>query len=689
MESAGTPDGVPSERGPSSEIETLVSLLDEVGPQASDWHDVARLLRERLAGQETEGVRWVRAAFDYGLSFERGPKESAFVPMFGYESGDSYPPTPPKVPVEARTVWEEALSRVKHPTSKARFAHLLVEANPGRPYDAAIVATRAYLECAEILSDDLDRYQSLRCANHLARTFNLKNELRQSQTALVALAASSVGSEGKKPGVFIRALELVSDLDDERIEAILDRARDICAEDPWNLESILQIARRRTKGDDNARRTIDRERVQAWVDRANRSDPLVRVMHLETAARLARDLGLTDMAEEAQRALQATDPKSLGLQRISSDVEIPREQVEQFISLYTDHSDWKEALAYFALSLPPTGSVEENRRTVQRHAEEFPLQGLMPKVKLGGDGLPRYVPKSEQEIEDSKLAEHELLYLQVHTGLLHSAFWRLWIRFGIPEDDEFIAFLVSLPGFDDEDANALVYGFGRYREDDHVAAAFVLTALVERLARKLVMQSGQGVYRVQRASQPGQYPGLGFLLRELRGLGMDEDWNRFLWTFLASPAGANFRNELFHGFLTTITAGHTLLLLKAALYLGFLTIEQRSAGASEGSRGENRDEKPIGEPIGDRDAADMTWTIDRGPENFSPPEGEPYLGWRWGIRREDGEEREIEVIVHPSPTTEEGKAALESEGRSVVEAELDKDEPQESFEFRRDDNSQT
>lgn len=85
----------------------------------------------------------------------------------------------------------------------------------------------------------------------------------------------------------------------------------------------------------------------------------------------------------------------------------------------------------------------------------------------------------------------------------------------------------------------------------------------------------------------------------------------------------------------------------------------------------------------------MTWTIDRGPEEFSPPEGEPYLGWRWGIRREDGEEREIEVIVHPSPTTRDGKAALESQGRSVVEAELDKDEPQETFEFRREESGES
>lgn len=659
--------------------EGLVAHLEEAAAEAHDWHDVARRLRERLETSETDGVRWVRAAFDYGLTFERGSKESAFVPMFGYESGDSYPPSPEKVPVEARKVWEETLARVVHPINRARFAHLLVEASLENRHHHARVATRAYIECAEKLTDDLDRYQSLSCAHHLARAFNLNIELERVQAALIALAESSVNSSEKKPGVFIRALELIADLDEERVDATLDRARAICRDDPWNLQSVLQIARTRSK-DEPTRRVIDRERVQAWLDQASRSDPLVRVMHLETAARLARDLGIKDLEQQAQVALQQTSPEDLGLQRIASEVEIPQEQVEQFLALYTDHKDWKEALAYFALSLPPTGSVDENRQTVQRHAKEFPLQGLMPKVKLGSDGLPRYSPQSEEEIEDSKLAEHELLLLQVQTGLLHTAFWRLWIRFGIPQDSEFVEFLMSLPGFDQDEASAFVYGFRKYQAGDDRAAGFVLTALTERLARNLVMRSGQGVYRVQRASQPGQYPGLGFLLRELRKIGMDESWYRFLWTFLASPAGANFRNELFHGFIASPSNGHVLLVLKAALYLGFLTTQQ-SASSVEGVSEENGAHNSAGEV----EVAGVTWTIERGPQSFSPPEGEPYLGWRWGIRREDGEEREIEVVVHPSPTTDEGRAALESQGRSVVEAELDKDEPQESFEFRRGD----
>ena len=66
---------------------------------------------------------------------------------------------------------------------------------------------------------------------------------------------------------------------------------------------------------------------------------------------------------------------------------------------------------------------------------------------------------------------------------------------------------------------------------------------------------------------PGQYPGLGALLPALLAAGMDESWSRFLSSFLASPMGANARNELLDRFVNRVAPPTAALILIGALYL--------------------------------------------------------------------------------------------------------------------------
>ena len=47
-----------------------------------------------------------------------------------------------------------------------------------------------------------------------------------------------------------------------------------------------------------ARTVLQREAVQVWMDEADRTTGLVRVKHLETAIKLARDYGLPALAEK-------------------------------------------------------------------------------------------------------------------------------------------------------------------------------------------------------------------------------------------------------------------------------------------------------------------------------------------------------------------------------------------------------
>ena len=53
----------------------------------------------------------------------------------------------------------------------------------------------------------------------------------------------------------------------------------------------------------------------------------------------------------------------------------------------------------------------------------------------------------------------------------------------------------------------------------------------------------------------------------LQRAGGNEDWIRFLQTVFAATAGMNFRNDLLHGFVDELHAGHAALVLLAVLYL--------------------------------------------------------------------------------------------------------------------------
>src|SRR3954447_18695073 len=84
------------------------------------------------------------------------------------------------------------------------------------------------------------------------------------------------------------------------------------------------------------------------------------------------------------------------------------------------------------------------------------------------------------------------------------------------------------------------------------ASLYVAMPRVETLVRSLLLAVNRPIYRIPRSGSPGQYPGLGALLPELRDAGLDRSWMRFLLTFFTGPFGLNFRNETSHGFVETV-----------------------------------------------------------------------------------------------------------------------------------------
>lgn len=186
------------------------------------------------------------------------------------------------------------------------------------------------------------------------------------------------------------------------------------------------------------------------------ADPLVAVMHREKAAKLAsdRERGLPDLVDQAVLAMQAAGPPELA--RIEVEVEVPQslspEQIEGYIDSMVGDTWWNSVMRVLAHG-PPTGEVDRNRRTAADLAKEHPLQALFPKVRLGGDGLPRYTPRSDDDQLDDQLTDLETMALQWHGQLLAEALRRASVRHD-PSVDAVVAALTAV-GCDGPSAAAI------------------------------------------------------------------------------------------------------------------------------------------------------------------------------------------------------------------------------------------
>jgi hypothetical protein len=328
----------------------------------------------------------------------------------------------------------------------------------------------------------------------------------------------------------------------------------------------VELQRRRAQSD-HERKALDRQLIERWLEEADRVYPLVAVMHREKAAQLARKRGLPALADRAVLAMQPAGAPELTRIRVEAPSTITQEQVEEYIdSLIGD--TWWESVSRVLSQGPPTGDVNRNRRLAADLAKDHPLQALFPKVRLGGDGLPRYSPTSDEDGTDDQLADVEAMGLRFHGALLAEALRRAGVQHS-PSHDEVAEALVGA-GCEARTAAAIGRVIGRFHDGDFEGATYTGIPLVERQCRELLLTVEAPLYRVQRERAPGTYPGLGALLPLLAERGLDESWYRFLRTFLSAPNGWNVRNEILHGFVEDVGPTPAGLVAIAVPYLALV-----------------------------------------------------------------------------------------------------------------------
>lgn len=532
--------------------------------------------RLQLTEEEKGGpLGAVAMAFEYSL----GIHNREFGAMFEMSDGFRYPPDLKDVPPEVWGVWLAASQQVSAPLASARLNDLCFTGGWGNRGTAARAATESYLQVAADLADSdgmaaasghaVDRVASLQRALTLARKVRDNALADRATSDTVAAARESLHDEDAPPGVVLGLMRILAEdrTPPAELDELLAGARERYRDDAWHSATVIGFQMKRAGADSDVRGGLQREAVQVWIREADRTAGLARMRHLETAVKLARDYGLPALADDATIRMQELRPEGLELVPRTFRFTLPEDAMEAYWAAFTNAPSWEVSLALLILGNAPSGDASVNREQAAQLTGNAPLYAALPKTRLGGDGLPRFTASTEDQRSEWLLAECETLRLGVQAGMIAEALRRVWSKWGPVSEGDLTAYLGQRSHVPGPLAAILARGFIRHFTGDFEGAAYTVMPKIEALARSAALACGLPLYRTQRAKSPGQYPGLGALLPELRKAGLNESWYRFLHTFLASVAGTNTRNELLHGFVDEITESTSALILTAALYL--------------------------------------------------------------------------------------------------------------------------
>lgn len=612
------PEEIPYVRD-GSPVEAAAGMVDRAyGETRRWWGEVGEHLRAQAAElgleAETPLVRELAYAASYVLRTDPGGKAGCALRPLTDNEVHAWPPRIAEVSPDVVSLWRDLAGCVRHPAARARFSDLLFERRDGVGRDRAVTAATAYLEAARTRPQaDLDVTQVLLRAWELARRIRAWPILAEACTELARHAEAELSRSQPQAGIVLPMLAALAarparGQEDQAPQTILDPAAvrqllemAFTAFKPGFQASRVASIMRASTSDAAEIEQINRREIGAYLTQAAASTGLSRQAHLQDAIRIAHDRGLTDLVRQITADLQAIPPKDLGMHKFSWSVRLPTGQVKRFLDRFVSGPDWRDGLGFFLLTGCPVGDLGQLRQEVRDTAALTVFLNATSRTILGKDGLPRYTTASD----DDKLAAQEATYActraEIHGQALAGGLRRMPDRYGIPGESQVAAFLSHDGRSDESLALSLARSFRHYWQDDYEACVHVVTPKIEAAARALLRELDEGIYRVQVAKEPGQYPGLYVLLQELEKLGLDESWAYFLRWLLLGPFGINIRNEIAHGFVTHTGPVYAALILRAAALLITLAGPQPPAAVLETGKENDQAADLIERPRRDRD----------------------------------------------------------------------------------------
>jgi hypothetical protein len=552
----------------------IIESLQASAEDAGSWEDVRQHLRTIDPEGEDKGLRPFHLAFAYSL-LERTSKRRDRVggPFGSMVAGEGwrYPPALSEIEEGDVEAWVEAFEALEVPILRARLGDLLWERRvQPRPDLRARAACDALLALAERDNwREIERARLLSRALELARAVGDEQRARSTMEAAIAFVEGDIASDQGGPGVSLVPLRSLVDLrPEDRPDALNDlliRVGERYGADPYIMDAVAELRARLL--DDDARQELRRGQVARWREESTKGDTMMRVFRLEQALELARTFDLQEEAEELRRELGDIRPEQLDLKEISAEVEISREEVDRFLSLFRDAPSWQAALNLLAAQPPPGGSPADLEAQVEQIMADSPIQFLFSKAIVG--------PESAGAIfRATDAASHRRVALAEERARA-AGFWGLFAvdaldavaeTFERPTRAALTEFFTG-ELIDAEVAERIARALELYWDEQPDESAHLLVPRLERVIRGMARRVGVPVFREPQGDKPGGVEGLGSLLQDISGAFADPGWHAYLVVLLSDPLGLNLRNVISHGLAPQVGRPAAALLLQAACLL--------------------------------------------------------------------------------------------------------------------------
>lgn len=560
----------------TAKLDAIAARIDEAATDVYTSHGLDGALK--VTEEEAAGpLGAARLAFLY--SEGHGERSGGFfTPFLEMTDGTAFPPRFENVPQGVSDLWQALADRVTVPIARARLHDLCFEGRWGHGGDHGQAAALAYLEMSAVDPYALDengrlfaavgKVDWLRRSLFLARVRKDNELAERAIAAIVDAARQSLAQEDLEPGVNLGHISTLVDdgAEIDELGELLAAARARYAGgDAHQIADTIELQLRHGRSDPGRVEQLRRELVETWIEHAKRHEGLIRMHFLEQAAQLAGNFNLKDLLGIATSELQKISIDDLGLVDHSVRVPIPAERIDEYMAEYTSADSWRTAMLLL-IRAAPSGDPDANRQAAEKLAKDTPLVSLLPRTRVGGDGLPRYTPPNEEAQRELRLIDYEMSAAKLFGIFFAVALRRIWAKWGPIPVDELAQFLAERKHVRPPVAAAIARSFIRFFEGDAEGAVYTAVPKIETLTRELVVALDLPTYQTQRVTRPGQYPGLGALLPSLKDA-IPESWWRYLNSYIASPLGDNVRNEVLHGFVDEFSETTAALVLIAALYL--------------------------------------------------------------------------------------------------------------------------
>ncbi|GAA1890397.1 hypothetical protein [Streptantibioticus ferralitis] len=573
----------------------ILGALDRATQDFSAISDVVERLIHEVSEldpttYDTVHLDAVRAAIGFRLL-----ADGTFSGEYAGALSSPWPRTIDQVGPDALPVWAAYADAAASPVVRAHLHHLLTAAKANRPHVHARAAITAYrdavptFQAADTISTRARAAESLVHALGLARGMNQKDLIGPVVTDIVTMVEDMLDTAPPALGLLHRLLDVLiaANADSATVSALIERAVTASENDIVLHHAFLGLLRR-LGVDDVGRKAVDRRIVAAMIDTAEKKRTgMPSLLLFNDAATKAQQAGLTDLAEQARKKMQAMKVQNLGIAVSRMPLQLTPAERDTALVEVDQARTLAEALWRIGAMPAPAGTDAEAERAARAVMPNAPLTTVIPRGSVNPGGPVPTAPASTDGLENTKAIYRKIAILRA--GLAFEVqLDRVWERFA-PSVEDLVAVLdcAELGTVSRTKMLARAFKFYSTGEDDD-ASVHLAVPRVEALAREIMRGRGVPMLTVAQGATNGGVVQLGTLISNMEKIGFDEDRRySFALAFTDGERGLNVRNDVCHGLIDCPPRPVVALVLQAALHLlavahGVISLSAPAASATSG-----------------------------------------------------------------------------------------------------------